>query len=395
MKNKICVYTCITGDYDEIKEIKKREKGIDYYLFTNNKNIKSYTWKVEYIEDKSLSNVLLARKTKILGNDIVNKYDIALWMDAAVEFKSDINDFINKYFKSNDVFACFKHGIRNSILEEMDACLRFRKEDYSKIENLKKFYEKEKYNYDNGLIESTVYIKRPNDKTVRNTMNIWFDMVNNYTKRDQLSFNYAISKTKLKVRWIDENVFDNSWFRWHEHNFNKMPKNYMIYFGKIDEYNYNKQYSNEYKVNKDECIINTKVLNDCNEIYVELSTSMIIKYEIIDINSKCNIYRHNTIKYLNEDYFFKNPGFIILDGNFKKGFNLEIRIKFELVDESIKNELIEYLVIDRERIDSERRRLEFDNKNLQDVYNSVVNSSSWKLTKPLRGVKNVFGKKGK
>ena len=40
-KNKICVYTCITGDYDNPKEILKLEKGIDYYCFTNNKKIKS------------------------------------------------------------------------------------------------------------------------------------------------------------------------------------------------------------------------------------------------------------------------------------------------------------------------------------------------------------------
>ena len=52
-KNKICVYTCITGDYDNPKEIPKLEKGIDYYCFTNNKKIKSNTWNVIYINDKS------------------------------------------------------------------------------------------------------------------------------------------------------------------------------------------------------------------------------------------------------------------------------------------------------------------------------------------------------
>lgn len=395
MKNKICVYTCITGDYDNIKEIKKKEKGIDYYLFTNNKNIKSNTWKVVFIEDKSLSNALLSRKIKILGNDIVNKYDIALWMDAAVEFKRDINDFIKKYLKENDVYACFKHSMRNSILEEMNACLRFRKEEYSKIENLKKFYIKEKYNYDNGLVENTVFIKRPKDKTVIDTMKIWYDIVSSYTTRDQLSFNYAISKTNLKINWIEEKVFDNDWFKWHQHNHNSIPKDYMIYFGKLDEYDYSKQYSSDYKIDKDEYVISTKVLNDCNEIYIELSNSMIVKYNIIDINTKCNIYRHNTFEYLNEYYFFKNPGFIILDGKFKKGSKIEIKLSFELVDESTKNELIEYLVTDRERIDSDRKRIELDKKNIQDVYNSVVNSSSWKITKPLRGVKRVLGKKGK
>ena len=41
MKNKICVYTCITGDYDELKDIKYVDKDYDYICFTNNKKIKS------------------------------------------------------------------------------------------------------------------------------------------------------------------------------------------------------------------------------------------------------------------------------------------------------------------------------------------------------------------
>lgn len=385
MKNKICVYTCITGDYDKINEIKKKEKGIDYYLFTNNKKIKSDTWKVEYIEDDKLSNVLLARKTKIMGNDIVNKYDIALWMDAAVEFKKSINDFIKKYFKSDDVFSCFKHGIRNSILEEMNACLRFRKEDYSKIDKIKSFYEKENYKYDNGLIESTVYIKRPKDKKVIDTMKIWFDMVSNYTKRDQLSFNYAIYKTNLKVKWINEKVFDNEWFKWHEHNHNKMPSNYMIYFGNLDDYDYKKQFNGNYKIDGNDFIIDTTVLNNCNEIYLELSNSMIIKYKIDSINIDCKTYEHNTINYLDEDYFFKNPGFIILKGNFKKGCKLRIIVKFEVVEENEKNELIDFLVTDRELCKS-------SNYELLKEYNSIITSNSWKITKPLRAIKHILKK---
>ena len=91
MKNKICVYTCITGDYDAVKEI-NCEKGIDYYLFTNNKNLKSNSWKVIYIENEdNLSNVKLARKIKILGYpSITDNYEVNLWMDGAVEFKKPI-----------------------------------------------------------------------------------------------------------------------------------------------------------------------------------------------------------------------------------------------------------------------------------------------------------------
>ena len=61
MKNKkVCVYTCITGNYDNLNEITPEvyEENIDYYCFTNNQNIKSDTWNVVYIKNNGLSNHL-------------------------------------------------------------------------------------------------------------------------------------------------------------------------------------------------------------------------------------------------------------------------------------------------------------------------------------------------
>ena len=106
MKERICVYTCITGNYDNLQEIENKEKGIDYYCFTNNKSIKSNTWKIIYIEDEKLSSVKLARKIKILRHPIINEnYDIILWMDGAVAFNKKIKDYYYyRYCKSNIKF---------------------------------------------------------------------------------------------------------------------------------------------------------------------------------------------------------------------------------------------------------------------------------------------------
>ena len=52
-----------------------------------------------------MSNLELARRTKILGTKEINdKYDILVWMDAAVTFKKSIKDFIKTYFDKDDNF---------------------------------------------------------------------------------------------------------------------------------------------------------------------------------------------------------------------------------------------------------------------------------------------------
>ena len=104
-KEKICVYTCITGNYDNVNEI-KQEDGIDYYLFTNNKKIKSNTWKVVYIEDESLSNVVLARKIKILGHPIINdKYDIIITNPPYIPYDGYVQDIVKNNEPSIALFA--------------------------------------------------------------------------------------------------------------------------------------------------------------------------------------------------------------------------------------------------------------------------------------------------
>ena len=55
---KICVYTCITGNYDNLKDVIVKEKGVDYVCFTNNREITSSTWKIIYIDDGILNNII-------------------------------------------------------------------------------------------------------------------------------------------------------------------------------------------------------------------------------------------------------------------------------------------------------------------------------------------------
>lgn len=60
MKEKVCIYTCITGNYDDLHEVEK-EEGIDYICFTNNINLKSQSWKIVFIkDDNDLGNMILS-----------------------------------------------------------------------------------------------------------------------------------------------------------------------------------------------------------------------------------------------------------------------------------------------------------------------------------------------
>ena len=382
--NKICVYTCITGNYDDLQEIKKKEKGIDYYCFTNNKNVHSNSWEVIYIEDNELSNLTLARKVKILGNDIINKYDIALWMDGSSQFRKPIKDFIKKYFTKDDIFTAFKHGERDNIKEECFECVRMRKEQKSKVKRLLKFYKEENYNFDNGLIESTVFIKRPQ---VIETMEMWFSMLKEYSNRDQLTFNYCLTKTKMPVHWINLKVFDNEWLKHRIHNPKKEITECRIYYGDSnttnETYDIDLDYIYKYKINGSKYSIDATIPKDTNIIEIELSDVYCVEYSNFNISLKYNdLFFFNVIKYQDIDIFYNSQGIIRLEGDFKKDDNFSLSINFYYLSEVEKmkfiNNLCNKVIIlteNNNKLESElkRRKESIIKKIIYKIYEKIKN----------------------
>ena len=94
--NKIVVYTCITNNYDSLKEIKYVEEGVSYICFTDNDKLTSKTWKIVYLDsnliDLNLSFVTQQRFIKLCPHklDCLKNYDISVWIDANIIINNSI-----------------------------------------------------------------------------------------------------------------------------------------------------------------------------------------------------------------------------------------------------------------------------------------------------------------
>lgn len=233
---KICIYTCITGDYDNLHDVEKDE-DIDYICFTNNHTLKSDRWQFVYIQDEeNIGDMLLSRKIKILGHPLLEKYDISIWVDGALQVKKDIRKLLTTFCDlENYSMACFRHRLRNCVYQEATACVIHRKANREEIIQYLDFIKKEQFPEDYGLAECTVLIRRENQQDVKDTMHLWYDLLCKYVKRDQLSFPYSIWKTGLKICWIDLNVFDNPWFFWYAHKQKTEKKTARIFFGNYQD----------------------------------------------------------------------------------------------------------------------------------------------------------------
>lgn len=395
---KICVYTCITGNYDNIKEIDKKnfKEDIDFICYTNNKKMKSNTWRVIYIEDKTLTNVQLARKIKILGTEELKKYDVTLWMDGDIEWNTSITKFINKFVDLNkyDLIG-FKHSDRNTIFEEIIACLELGKTSFDNAKKVYEYYKNNDFKDDRGLIESTLLFRDFKNKKIQVAMKKWFDFILKLSHRDQLSFNYVEYLTDLNVNLLNIKIWNNDYFRYYKHS--KITTAYAYY--QVGKY-YDLSVGNSYTItpNQNKIIIIPSYNTESVKIKFDSEYSLIVSD--IKCNKTCDI-NDNCYEFDKKRYCCSWPLVIELKGFFKKNdrielsFNIELYDSFEVLDILHKLEEKNAQLINEKQkiIDDTNQKLEMigqEKKELEKYYreelNNILNSRSWKITKPLRAL---------
>lgn len=394
--NKICVYTCITGNYDNLIEINNIEDGIDYICYTNNKEIKSKTWKVEYIQDDNLTNVQLARKIKILGTPKLTKYDVVVWIDGRIYFEKSIKDFIKKYvdLKNYDLVG-FKHFCRNSINNEMIANYEIEKIEIAGLNKLDKFYKKEKFPDNCGLIETTLLFRNFNNIKLNQAMQDWFNMILEYSYRDQLSFNYVEWKNKLKVKYLDINIWDNEYFKFNPHNSEPIKVSYIP--GYSQTYDISNIRIHDILSNGSMELTYTFNSNaDTLRLLFNTSKKMVlVNLEIYVNKNKINSFIIENSKKINNKIYFINLPIININYSFKKEDKVLIKCYIEGLNKYDANDNL-YLVEsesialkDKLNLEISEKEIEIANLNKQNSelkkeleeitskYNKIINSKRW------------------
>ena len=206
------VYTVNLGNYDTIKKIPK-QKGFDYFLFTdeNKVDFNDTNWTIisipKIVENLNISIIKKQRFIKTHPHLFFSNYDISIYIDGIYTIKGDLNEFLLRILTNSLSIYALEHPWRNSIRQEFLAVKKFKKENKSNIFKLRNRYNKSNFPDKNGLIESCIIIRKHNDINCINIMDEWFDNIEKYSHRDQLSFNYIIWKKKKKIKYFSKSLF--------------------------------------------------------------------------------------------------------------------------------------------------------------------------------------------
>lgn len=165
------------------------------------------------------------RIPKMFGWQMFPNCDYYIWLDGSCSFQhSDCVEWYLNQLGENDM-AFFKHPWRKNIRQETKHIEEKLKQGNEYITSRYKngLHEEQLAECmsdpdfeDNVLYASTSFIYR-NTKEVQEMMKSWWYHTSRYFTVDQIALPYVLWKSKLKVKTIDENLFDFEYLSFKRH----------------------------------------------------------------------------------------------------------------------------------------------------------------------------------
>jgi len=220
MKNKFVVYTALFGDYDKLIDPPKKYDSINFICFTDQKDLKSNIWDIKIVNSTNKIPNMLNREFKFFPNKYFSEYQYSLYIDSNIRLLSNPITLFEKYL-SNNLIAIPNHWRRNCIYKEAQKCIEIGKVELEIANRQMQSYMKEGYPENNGLGEMNIIFRKHNDDKIIKLMNDWWNQLNQFSQRDQLSFCYVAWKNSLDYKFIDESSrrFDKYFFaECHKHD---------------------------------------------------------------------------------------------------------------------------------------------------------------------------------
>jgi hypothetical protein len=217
---KVCVYTTLFGDIDDLLPVISESTSVDFICFTDTDR-EPRGWQMRVVTPSHASMNLSAKIYKILPHQHLSEYTHSLFVDANTLFLGRLDRIISLCLTGGD-FVMWRHPMRRDIYKECVAIITSKRhEPISVIQQLKK-YHAEGFPRDTGLTEGSFIWRSHASTKISNFMDSWWKEILNGSARDQVSLGYLMWATKVRPTVFPESLGtsrDNIFFAKVPHNF--------------------------------------------------------------------------------------------------------------------------------------------------------------------------------
>jgi hypothetical protein len=202
-QEKVTVYTCVIGGYDLILQPARQQKEITFTIFSD-VPVRFRSWAQRPIERVFDNDIYTNRYHKFFPHRLFKESDYSVYIDGNISIIGDIAPLLDEFAATGAAMGVFRHRERFNVAEELAACIeqrRFDQKDLLMYESQLEHMFSEGMPPGQRLTDNGIIFRWHKHPGLEQAMSDWWDEINYYTKRDQLSLPFVIWKNQLPV-WV-------------------------------------------------------------------------------------------------------------------------------------------------------------------------------------------------
>lgn len=202
---QVVIYTALTGNYDTLQNPLVVDPRCDYICFTNRiPEINEMTvWEYRKIPTEIKGNTLLSRYPKMHPHVLLKDYAYSVYMDANIQIASqDFYDRIFQKIESGIPLSGVKHPFRDCPYDEGYVVFTYGLDRFFAIIRTLRFLKHQGFPKHYGMFEANMILRKHSDKAVQKQCEDWWNLINRYSKRDQLTYPYTLWKNNISFDYL-------------------------------------------------------------------------------------------------------------------------------------------------------------------------------------------------
>ncbi|MER9845658.1 DUF616 domain-containing protein [Mesorhizobium australicum] len=206
------------GEYERLNEQPVAARsGMPFICLTDDPKLKSDTWQIRLVSPVfGMDPIRSQRELKLRPHLHLTEFGGSLYVDNTVVLRELPELIVDRYW-SESGFSVPTHSYRQTVMDEFIEVARLGLDDPNRIfEQLNHYLIECPEALTDKPFWNAILLRDHADATVRNMSELWNSHVLRYSRRDQLSINYAFRKSGLKPGSILIDNF-NSWFHDYSH----------------------------------------------------------------------------------------------------------------------------------------------------------------------------------
>lgn len=200
---RVVVFTAIAGNYDALRVHQYMNQNFRYVVFTDNDIPSLGLFEIRPLPYHDEDPTRAARYVKSHPHHLLEDCDIAVWIDSNIMIVEPIVDLIDAFVASGRAVAAIPHPQRETLQEEVAACVERSKDEPETMLNQLDTYSNEGF-ATKDLIESNFLMMDLREKRCWTFLDAWWREISKHSRRDQLSINFALSEAGVTPHWITQ-----------------------------------------------------------------------------------------------------------------------------------------------------------------------------------------------